>query len=98
MLPTHKAVRDLLARTANPERPNEVDVSRPSDALAAEAAAESAFTGLLLGLGAVALPPAGSSAVLPHEDTYPVAVEGRRALLAATHMPLAGTTTIVARY
>jgi uncharacterized protein (DUF1015 family) len=35
-------------------------------------------------LGAVALPPAGSAAVLPHEDTYPVAVEGRRALLAAT--------------
>lgn len=35
-------------------------------------------------LGAVALPPAGSTAVLPHEDTYPVAVEGRRLLLAAT--------------
>ncbi|MGZ4624566.1 MAG: DUF1015 domain-containing protein [Blastococcus sp.] len=35
-------------------------------------------------LGAVDLPPAGSSAVLPHEDTYPGAVEGRRALLAAT--------------
>lgn len=35
-------------------------------------------------LGAVALPPAGSTAVLPHEDTYPGAVEGRRALLAAT--------------
>ena len=35
-------------------------------------------------LGAVALPPAGSSEVLPHEDTYPVAVEGRRALLSAT--------------
>lgn len=35
-------------------------------------------------LGAVALPPAGSTAVLPHEDTYPAAVEGRRALLAAT--------------
>jgi uncharacterized protein (DUF1015 family) len=35
-------------------------------------------------LGAVALPPAGSSAVLPHEDTYPGAVEDRRALLAAT--------------
>jgi putative ABC transport system permease protein len=48
-------VRDLLARTANPEQPNEVDVSRPSDALAAEAAADIAFTGLLLGLGAVAL-------------------------------------------
>jgi uncharacterized protein (DUF1015 family) len=35
-------------------------------------------------LGAVALPPPGSGAVLPHEDTYAVAVEGRRALLAAT--------------
>ena len=50
-----EAVRSILARTANPSAPNEVDVSRPSDALAAEAAAESAFTGLLLGLGAVAL-------------------------------------------
>ena len=50
-----ETVRDLLARTANPERPDEVDVSRPSDALAAEAAADVAFTGLLLGLGAVAL-------------------------------------------
>jgi putative ABC transport system permease protein len=50
-----EAVRDLLARTANPEQPNEVDVARPSDALAAEAAADIAFTGLLLGLGAVAL-------------------------------------------
>jgi putative ABC transport system permease protein len=49
------AVRDLLARTANPARPNEVDVARPSDALAAQAAAETTFTGLLLGLGAVAL-------------------------------------------
>ena len=35
-------------------------------------------------LGAVALPPTGSVAVLPHEDTYPGAVEDRRALLAAT--------------
>jgi uncharacterized protein (DUF1015 family) len=35
-------------------------------------------------LGAVALPPTGSAAVLPHEDTYPGAVEDRRALLAAT--------------
>jgi uncharacterized protein (DUF1015 family) len=39
-------------------------------------------------LGAVALPPPGSAAVLPHEDTYPVAVEGRRALLAATRTDL----------
>ena len=50
-----EAVRALLPRTANPEQPNEVDVSRPSDALAAEAAADMAFTGLLLGLGGVAL-------------------------------------------
>jgi len=50
-----EAVRALLARTANPARPNEVDVSRPSDALAARAAARTAFSGLLLGLGAVAL-------------------------------------------
>jgi uncharacterized protein (DUF1015 family) len=39
-------------------------------------------------LGAVALPPPGSGAVLPHEDTYPVAVEGRRALLEATRTDL----------
>jgi putative ABC transport system permease protein len=50
-----ETVRGLLAPTANPEAPNEVDISRPSDALAAEAAADLAFTGLLLGLGAVAL-------------------------------------------
>jgi putative ABC transport system permease protein len=50
-----ETVRDLLARTANPARPNEVDVSRPSDALAAQAAANETFTALLLGLGAVAL-------------------------------------------
>jgi putative ABC transport system permease protein len=49
------AVRAVLARTANPALPNEVDVSRPSDALAARAAVNVAFTGLLLGVGAVAL-------------------------------------------
>lgn len=48
-------VRERLAATANPANPEEVTVSRPSDALAARAAAESAFTGLFLGLGAVAL-------------------------------------------
>ncbi|TDB96601.1 ABC transporter permease [Actinomadura sp. 7K534] len=48
-------VRDVLGATANPAAPNEVDVSRPSDALAAKQAAGEAFTGLLLGLGAVAL-------------------------------------------
>ncbi|WP_230686466.1 ABC transporter permease [Catellatospora vulcania] len=49
------AVQGVLAATANPEAPNEVDVSRPSDALQAKQAANQAFTGLLLGLGAVAL-------------------------------------------
>jgi putative ABC transport system permease protein len=48
-------IRSLLPATAHPTRPHEVAVSRPSDALAARAAAESAFTGLFLGLGAVAL-------------------------------------------
>jgi putative ABC transport system permease protein len=47
--------RNLLGATANPEHPEEVNVSRPSDALAARAAAKSAFTALFLGLGAVAL-------------------------------------------
>jgi putative ABC transport system permease protein len=47
--------RDLLAATSNPAHPEEVEVSRPSDALAARAAAKSAFTALFLGLGAVAL-------------------------------------------
>jgi putative ABC transport system permease protein len=50
-----EGTRALLARTANPAQPNEVDVSRPSDALAAQAAADKTFTALLLGLGAVAL-------------------------------------------
>jgi putative ABC transport system permease protein len=49
------AVRELLAPTANPIEPHEVGVGRPSDALAARAAAEIAFTGMYLGLGAVAL-------------------------------------------
>jgi putative ABC transport system permease protein len=50
-----ESVRELLSRMANPERPEEVDVSRPSDALEARAAAKTAFTSLFLGLGAVAL-------------------------------------------
>ncbi|MEW2431668.1 ABC transporter permease [Micromonospora sp. NPDC047644] len=49
------AVRSVLGATTNPEAPNEVEVSRPSDALAAAEATDDAFTGLLLGLGAVAL-------------------------------------------
>lgn len=50
-----EAVRAVLGATANPDAPNEVEVSRPSDALAARQATDEAFTGLLLGLGAVAL-------------------------------------------
>jgi putative ABC transport system permease protein len=49
------AVRGVLPPTADPQHPEEVDVSRPSDALAARAAAKATFTALLLGLGAVAL-------------------------------------------
>ncbi len=49
------SVRGRLAATANPSAPNEVDVSRPSDALAAKQATSQAFAGLLLGVGAVAL-------------------------------------------
>jgi len=48
-------VRAVLAATANPANPEEVTVSRPSDAIAARAAAASTFTALFLGLGAVAL-------------------------------------------
>jgi putative ABC transport system permease protein len=47
--------RALLAGTANPEAPDEVEVSQPSDALEARAAAKGAFTALFLGLGAVGL-------------------------------------------
>jgi putative ABC transport system permease protein len=50
-----EAVDSLLAATANPENPSEVNVSQPSDALVAQADAKSALNGLFLGLGAVAL-------------------------------------------
>ncbi|WP_436772718.1 ABC transporter permease [Yinghuangia sp. YIM S09857] len=50
-----ESVRDVLAPTVNPKSPNEVKVSRPSDALAAQLAAKDTFNALLLGLGAVAL-------------------------------------------
>jgi putative ABC transport system permease protein len=48
-------VRTVVPATANPAEPDTVEVSRPSDALEAKAAASSAFTSLFLGLGAVAL-------------------------------------------
>jgi len=49
------AVHALLGATADPQAPHNVQVSRPSDALVAEADARSALNGLFLGLGAVAL-------------------------------------------
>jgi len=49
------AVQSVLAATANPESPNEVNVSQPSAALQARAEAKGALNGLFLGLGAVSL-------------------------------------------
>ncbi|MER7211811.1 ABC transporter permease [Streptosporangium sp. NPDC000239] len=49
------AVREVLASAVNPRDPEEVQVSRPSDALTAQLAAASTFNSLFLGLGAVAL-------------------------------------------
>ena len=49
------AVQSLLAQTANPEAPYEVNVSQPSDVLTARAAVAGAFNSLFLGLGVVAL-------------------------------------------
>jgi putative ABC transport system permease protein len=49
------SVQSVLAATADPEAPNEVDVSQPSATLTARADAQGAFNGLFLGLGAVAL-------------------------------------------
>lgn len=50
-----EAVRPILARTANPQSPNEVQVSQPSKALEARAAIDDNLNRLLLGLGSVAL-------------------------------------------
>ena len=50
-----EAVRSVLGRTVNPAAANEVDVSRPSDALEARARVDEGLRRLLLGLGAVAL-------------------------------------------
>jgi len=49
------AVAGLLARATNPQQPQTVAVSRPSDVLAARLAVAGATTNLFLGLGAVAL-------------------------------------------
>ena len=49
------AIRDLLGPSVQPEEPTDVVVSRPSDALAARAAVDDVFTGLLLALGSISL-------------------------------------------
>jgi putative ABC transport system permease protein len=49
------AVASVLPFTASPQQPEAVAVRRPSDILAARAAARTAFVGLFLALGAVAL-------------------------------------------
>jgi putative ABC transport system permease protein len=49
------AVDALLAATADPQNPEQVAVSRPSDALAARLAVQSSSTTLVLGLGTIAL-------------------------------------------
>ena len=49
------AVQSVLAATANPETPYEVNVSQPSLALTARAEAKGALNSLFLGLGAVSL-------------------------------------------
>jgi putative ABC transport system permease protein len=53
------AVRSVLARTADPQHPEDVQVSRPSDVLVARAAANDTLTQLLIGLGLLALLVAG---------------------------------------
>jgi putative ABC transport system permease protein len=50
-----EAVANVLPATVNPEFPDEVQVSRPTDALEAAEAADDTLTALFLGLGAVAL-------------------------------------------
>ncbi len=50
-----ESVRGVLARTVNPADPNEIRVSRPSDALQARAQIDENLQNLLLGLGGVAL-------------------------------------------
>ncbi|MFD9962027.1 ABC transporter permease [Amycolatopsis sp. NPDC058986] len=49
------SVRSVLGATLNPAAPNEVEVQRPSDALAAQQLTRTTYDALFLGLGGVAL-------------------------------------------
>ncbi|WBB97390.1 ABC transporter permease [Solwaraspora sp. WMMA2080] len=53
--PAIEAVRAVLPATIDPQRPSKVQVTRPSDALAAKRATESSFASLFLALAGVAL-------------------------------------------
>ena len=53
--PAVEQVRSVLPATIDPNQPGQVQVSRPSDALAAKRATEGAFSALFLGLAGVAL-------------------------------------------
>src|SRR5262249_61541106 len=64
-------VQAVLARTANPNHPEEVAVSRPSDVLAARGAAQGAYTSLFIGLGAVALLVGGGAIAHPMLTAVP---------------------------
>ncbi len=48
-------VVEVIPTTVNPESPDRVEITRPSDALAAREAADAALTQLLIALGSVAL-------------------------------------------
>ena len=48
-------VTEVLPSTVNPENPDQVEITRPADALAAREAADAALTQLLIALGSVAL-------------------------------------------
>lgn len=50
-----EAVRAVLPATIDPQKPSDVQVTAPSDALAAKRATQSSFSALFLGLAAVAL-------------------------------------------
>lgn len=68
-------VRELLPGTVNPNNPEEINVSRPSDALAAQTATDETLITLLLALGGVALLVGGIGVA----NTMVIAVLERRA-------------------
>ncbi|MDY7085518.1 MAG: ABC transporter permease [Actinomycetota bacterium] len=72
--PQIEQVRGVLAETIHPERPGRVNVTRPSDVLAAKRATESSFSVLFLALAAVALVVGGIGVA----NTMVVAVLERR--------------------